>query len=44
MGECEKNPKYMVGVGGGVKGNCMKSCNVALLWEFLTFSSLLSNE
>jgi len=27
IGECEKNPKYMVGVGG-VKGNCMKSCNV----------------
>ncbi|KOM56749.1 hypothetical protein LR48_Vigan10g264100 [Vigna angularis] len=27
VGECEKNPLYMVG-GEGVKGKCMKSCNV----------------
>lgn len=27
VGECEKNPRYMVG-NGGVKGKCMKSCNV----------------
>jgi prolyl 4-hydroxylase len=27
VGECEKNPLYMVGKDG-VKGKCMKSCNV----------------
>ena len=27
VGECEKNPLYMVG-NGDVKGYCMKSCNV----------------
>ncbi|PNX92780.1 prolyl 4-hydroxylase subunit alpha-1-like protein, partial [Trifolium pratense] len=27
IGECEKNPLYMVG-NDGVKGKCMKSCNV----------------
>ncbi|XP_045812330.1 probable prolyl 4-hydroxylase 6 [Trifolium pratense] len=27
VGECEKNPLYMVG-NDGVKGKCMKSCNV----------------
>ena len=27
VGECDKNPLYMVG-GEGVKGSCMKSCNV----------------
>ena len=27
VGECEKNPVYMVG-NGDVKGYCMKSCNV----------------
>lgn len=27
VGECEKNPLYMVGKGG-VNGKCMKSCNV----------------
>ena len=27
IGECEKNPLYMVG-SAGVRGKCMKSCNV----------------
>ncbi|KAG4914541.1 hypothetical protein AAZX31_19G016600 [Glycine max] len=27
VGECDKNPLYMVG-GEGVRGSCMKSCNV----------------
>lgn len=27
VGECEKNPIYMVGKEG-LKGKCMKSCNV----------------
>ena len=26
MGECDKNPKYMVGTAGRDDGNCMRAC------------------